>query len=100
MHQAAVSSLPRHRGDHDGPCGRVRAARVCACRRQYEQDAADAAPAEEDAGAGAAQERVRSLYARQLAVPLAGGPETLEAYKAWEAALGRVSPPGGGGMTS
>ena len=32
-------------------------------------------------------QRVRQLFQRQLLVPLAQGPSTLQAYKAWEASL-------------
>lgn len=35
-------------------------------------------------------ERVASLYARQLAVPLADTAATYEEYKAWEAGRGQV----------
>ena len=48
--------------------------------REYEAAAADAG----------APERVRALWHRQLAVPLAGGEEALAAYEAWEAATGKA----------
>ncbi|KAL4457863.1 hypothetical protein ABPG75_012728 [Micractinium tetrahymenae] len=54
--------------------------------RGYEQALLDAAPSEEQT------ERVRSLWARQLQVPLAGAADTLAAYEAWERSL-----PGGQG---
>lgn len=67
------------------------AAAVIFSHRQYEQGALDALPDEDAVARAAQQERVRSLYVRQLAVPLADLSAVQEAYKAWEAALGRVS---------
>ncbi|KAL4424967.1 hypothetical protein ABPG77_002852 [Micractinium sp. CCAP 211/92] len=46
--------------------------------RGYEQALLEAAPSEEQA------ERVRSLWSRQLQVPLAGAADTLAAYESWE----------------
>lgn len=46
--------------------------------RGYEQSLLEAAPSEEQA------ERLRSLWCRQLQVPLAGAADTLAAYEAWE----------------
>lgn len=55
--------------------------------REYEA----AAPAAASAGEhDKAADRVRALWHRQLAVPLAGGEEALAAYEAWEAATGKV----------
>ena len=39
------------------------------------------------------EERVRSLFCRQLQVPLSNGPSTLEVYTQWEAARGKTVPP-------
>jgi hypothetical protein len=36
------------------------------------------------------QERIRSLYCRQLQVPLEGAQDVYDSYKDWEAALGKV----------
>lgn len=46
--------------------------------RGYELALLEAQPSEEQA------ERVRGLWTRQLAVPLADGPDTLAAYEQWE----------------
>lgn len=46
--------------------------------RGYELSLLEAQPSEEQA------ERVRGLWTRQLAVPLADGPDSLTAYEAWE----------------
>jgi len=53
--------------------------RLWAIYRGYEQSLLEAAPSDEEQA-----ERVRALWARQLAVPLADGAETLASYEAWE----------------
>ncbi len=62
--------------------------------RAYEQEALEAADA---AARDKAAERVRSLWHRQLAVPMAGGDALLAAYEAWEGETGKVG--GGLGLT-
>ncbi|KAG2446465.1 hypothetical protein HYH02_008457 [Chlamydomonas schloesseri] len=62
--------------------------------RKYELAAeAKAAAAGQRVAAGKATDRVRALYQRQLAVPLADTAEVLEEYKAWEAGHGKPLPP-------
>ena len=51
--------------------------------RQYEQELLAA-------GADKGVEKVRSLYHRQLQVPLQGNVELLEEYEAWEKSHGKV----------
>lgn len=58
--------------------------------RAYEQAALDAAgPAARDKQ----RDRVRALWHRQLAVPLAGGEALMAEYEAWEEASGQVRRP-------
>jgi hypothetical protein len=64
------------------------------CRRAYEQAGLDAAAAGGEREKQA--ERVRALWHRQLAVPLAGGDAALAAYEAWEQAAGTVRDGGHG----
>lgn len=52
--------------------------KLWAIYRGFELSLLEAEPTEEQA------ERVRGLWARQLAVPLADGPDTLAAYEEWE----------------
>ena len=59
---------------------------TCPLRRGYEL-------ALEGVGAGGDkhEERLRGLWARQLAVPLGGGEEVMAEYAAWEQGKGKVS---------
>ena len=64
-----------------------------AALRRFEEELYEEQPTPEQA------ERVRALFHRQLAVPLADGAETLAEYKAWEQGLlpeGRTFEVGGG----
>lgn len=56
--------------------------RYCRCCREWE-----ASLLAKDASDEKQQGRVRSLFHRQLQVPLADGEETLAAYRAWETSL-------------
>lgn len=56
--------------------------------RDHEAQLAAAQPS-----ADAQQQRVRQLYHRQLLVPLADGPQTLQSYREWEAQLPGASQP-------
>lgn len=59
--------------------------------RKYELAVeAKAAAAGQRVAAGKATDRVRALYQRQLAVPLADTAAVMEEYKAWEAGHGKV----------
>ena len=60
--------------------------------RSYEEAGLEAAP---PSARAKAQDRVRALWHRQLAVPLAGGEGAMERYEAWEAAAGGVGFGGG-----
>lgn len=50
----------------------------CCCCCRFEEALLEERPSPEQA------ERVRGLFHRQLAVPLADGGETMEAYRLWE----------------
>eukprot|EP00198_Chlamydomonas_reinhardtii_P004765 XP_001694101.1 predicted protein [Chlamydomonas reinhardtii] len=61
--------------------------------RKYELAVeAKAAAAGQRVAAGKATDRVRALYQRQLAVPLADTAAVMEEYKAWEAGHGKAVP--------
>ncbi len=70
----------------DGVCPR---GWVCLCS---EYEASVLASLEGSAGQAADKqaERVRAVYQRQLKVPLAGNPEVLAEYEAWEKQRGKV----------
>lgn len=60
--------------------------------RGYEQALLEAAPSEEQV------ERVRSLWTRQLQVPLAGAADALAAYESWERSQAGEQGPAGCGL--
>ncbi|KAI8465892.1 MAG: hypothetical protein J3K34DRAFT_452483 [Monoraphidium minutum] len=64
--------------------------RLWAALRRYEAEGLAGAEA---ASKGAARERVRGLWQRQLAVPLAGGEALMAEYEAWEAGEGQGAVP-------
>ena len=61
------------------------------CNRKFESGLLLASSEAPVPAADKQKERIRSLFSRQLQVPLQEGPATLEEYKDWEAGQGKVS---------